>query len=123
MTDTTPELTSTEAQELVPTAEEDNTPLPWFEPMPNGTLAVISVTCTTIALVSFALEMVVRFLVQVDALGWAIGLPVPFVSIPLGLGGLVTTILLTRTRASAAIVPAIFCLAYIALVIVFWPVR
>ena len=120
MTQPTTELTPQEPQPLTE-AKDPNKPLGWFQAMPNGTLAVISLTCTTIALVSFALEMLVRFLVDVPALGHAIGLPVPFVSIPLGLGGVVTTCMLTRTRVSAALIPAIFSVLYIALVIVFWP--
>ena len=93
----------------------------WFRPMPNGTLAVISATCSAMAIGSMGLEMIARLLTGIQALGWSAGLPFPFVSIPLGVGGLVTSLMLCRTRPKAALGPLALVSVYVGLVLWLWP--
>lgn len=77
-----------------------------------ATLAAISMTCSGIGLGSLGLEVLMMAIVKQGPIGTMAGLPVPFVSIPLGAGGLGLAGLLLVTQPRVALLPVVSTLAY-----------
>ena len=92
------------AQELGPSGRPKPPGLvPLVESNARGTLATIGATCGAIGVVSLLLELLMARLVG-QAPGQPVGLQVPFVSAPLGLGALEIGLMqLVRARALAAV--------------------
>lgn len=77
--------------------------VPLFESNARGTLSTIGATCGAIGVVSLLLELWMARLVG-QAPGQLLGLPVPFVSAPMGLGALAIGLMqLVSARALAAV--------------------
>ena len=88
--------------------------------MSYGTLAAIAVTCAAIGLGSLGLEVLVMFITEQGPIGHMIGLPIPFVSTPLGAGALVISGLLVVTRPRVSLLPVLSTLAYMAAMVGLW---
>jgi|GEM_PF-6484448 hypothetical protein len=88
--------------------------------MSYGTLAAIAVTCAAIGLGSLGLEVLVMFITEQGPIGHMIGLPIPFVSTPLGAGALVISGLLVVTRPRVSPLPVLSSLAYVAAMVGLW---
>ena len=97
--------------------DDDEAPRPklpgLFTQAPYGVLAAIAATSAAIGLASLGLEFVfMRVLGDPTPPGTALGLPIPFVSMPLGLAALIATLLVARARPKLAIFPGLASLLY-----------
>jgi hypothetical protein len=92
-----------------------------FTHFPFGTLATISVTCSVIGVVSLGLEIFAARLLEQPSLGALAGLPLHFVSIPMGVGGVALAGLLFTQGWRAQVVPFLSAAVYWVGVVVWWP--
>lgn len=91
-----------------------------FRHFPYGTIGAMAMTAAFLGLISLALEVAAgRFLGSGLSAGWP-GLPLPFVSAPLGLGALLLTILLARHDARKALAPILSTATYWGAALVIW---
>ena len=92
-----------------------------FRSHPHETMAAIAAGAAIIGVTSLALECWMAQLTGQGPPGAMLGLPVPFISAPLGLGALVIGAQLLLVRPRLASLPLISAAIYWALALWLWP--
>lgn len=92
-----------------------------FRSLAYETIAAMSVAASLIGAGSVGLELLLAHVTQGPPPGFLIGLPIPFISAPLGVGAVSLALLGLFTRPKTAIISLLFAVSYWALFFLLWP--
>jgi len=116
-----PEHVDASGEGALVVAEGDKLPVPGLlANAGNEALAAMAVSATAIGIGALFLELLFASLVGAPV-GTVVGLPIPFVSTPLGAGAIIMSGLLWYDKPRYAWVPSIGAVLYWALVVLLWP--
>lgn len=87
----------------------------------TGTIAALSVTCSALGLAALGLEIAMVRMIDAPPLGVMLGLPIPFISVPLGVGALVIAAITAALQPRHSIVPWLSAVVYWAVLLWVWP--
>lgn len=87
----------------------------------TGTTAGLSVTCSALGLAALGLERAMAQAAGQASLGAMLELPVPYISIPLGVGAVTIAASVLYLRPRLALVPVVCAVLYWAVALWMWP--
>lgn len=120
MTHTTPDAPQTQDEQAPSPAHEKAKRLGLFRHFSYGTIAAIGLGAAGIGLGSLGLEVLMAKLLSESYGGTMLGLPFPFISMPLGMCAIFMAILVARQDMKLAMWPATGAVLYWATALTIW---